>query len=164
MAKDKEKKPDDNLLEILGKKFKLPEFKEDVIDLSFYTKMDSNDIESQLESLPFELQIFGITQAKALKNLRRTETVYKIWRASKDSEIRRDKTKKAEKFTEKQLENEIITDPEYKIIKNKLHSAEEKYEQLKSVYWAIQKKSDVLIEMSKQNSKLKQLKNSRIDQ
>jgi len=154
---------DAELIKFLGIKYKLPQFAKEEVDVKTFTDVNMRNLEIQLEELPSQLNIFGIQVAKAMRLSKKAETAYKIWLATKDKIIRRIKEKKAEKITESQLGNLIRSDPEYLEMKDKLYEAEENYEILKSVYWAIQKKSEVLIELSRQNSNDRKLKNSRSD-
>lgn len=157
-------KSDEEMLIILGKKLKLPDFEEeDIIDVSNYTNYNVRNAEKDFESLPNHLAIYGILVAKALRRMKKAETNYKIFNSVRNIEIRDKLDKKDEKYTEAKITNLLRKDSEYKKKKYFWHKAEEDYEVLKSIYWAIQKKSEVLIEISRQRSATKKLRNMRID-
>ena len=161
--KKKESKRDEGIIEFLGKKYKLPEFKEDEIFLESFTKMNTRNYENDLEKLPGLLNTFGVLVAKALRKKMNAEMNYKIWRAEKNKELRGNFDRKKIKYTEAKIENDIYSDIEYSAKKNIINKAEENYEILKSVYWAVQRKGDVLLEISRQRSNLKKLDNARLN-
>ena len=156
-------KSDEENIILLGKKFKLPVFDKQEINVEDFTRVNVRNVENDMELLPGQLSIYGILVAKALKRTKSAETNYKIWNSMKSNELRSNYDKKGIKVTENKLVNDIRADPQYKILKKILYKAEEDYEIIKSVYWAIQKKSEVLIELSRQRSNLKKLDNMRTD-
>lgn len=163
MKKKTIKKTDENLLIFLGKKFKIPEFDGEEIDLKNITKINIRNYEEDLETLPGLLNIFGILQAKAMKRMRKAETDFQVWEAKKDKELREYFEEKEEKYTETKINKEIRLDQEYLKFKNKIFSVQEQYEIVKSVYWSLQNKSEVLLEISRQRGNLKKLKNARFE-
>ena len=163
--KQEEKKNDENIIEFLSKKYKLPQLKEDIVEIKKFTDISNlRNYEEDLEQLPSIMNIFGILVAKAMKAMHKAETNYKVWRAIRNKELREGYDRKKIKYTESKIENEIVADSEYRIMKNRLYKSEEEYEILKSCYWSIQKKSEVLIEASRQRSNNAKLDNARIEQ
>lgn len=155
-------KTDESMLDFLGKKYKLPQFEKSELNVQEFTDFNIRNYENDLEKLPSLLNILGILQAKALKAFHKAEAEYKIWVAQKDKEKREFFENKKIKYTEAKISNEILIDPEYLLKKKKLFLAEENYEILKSIYWAVTKKGEVLIEVSRQRSNLNKLDKMRM--
>lgn len=161
--KNKKKTEEERMISFLGKKFKLPQFDEDVIDTENFSKVNIRNYETEMAELPSRLQIFGILVAKALKKKQVAETNYKVWQAVRDKELRDRYEKKNIKFTESKLEKIIRSDPQYTEMKNKIHTCEYNYEVMKAIYWSIQKKADVLTEIGLQRGSLTKLDKVRND-
>lgn len=148
----------DVMIEILKKQFRFSDFDENDINVAKILSIKEAKIDLDLEKIPFYLELFGRMQARALREFKMRETRYKIWRANK-GRLLKDKKVDGKALTEKQREDLIVSDPEYLVYKTRLHKAEEEYEILKSVYWAISKKSEILIMQSQQRAKVKKVKN-----
>lgn len=154
---------DEKVIEFLGKKYILPELKENEIDLDSFTKLNASNYEDDLEKIPGLLNIFGVLVAKALRKKMVAETNYRVWRATKSNEVRKMFEKKGIKFTESKIEDEINSDPEFLIKKKAIYNSEETYEIIKANYWAIQKKAEILLEISKQRNTLNKLDKARLE-
>lgn len=153
---------DEEIIEFLGKKFKLPYFEEEMVDIKNITRMDVKHYEDDMEALPGLLNILGILQAKAMKRVKNLETDYNIWRAEKDLQLREELENNSEKFTENKINNLIRSEEEYKKKKRALNRANEEADIFRSIYWSLNKKSEFLIEISRQRSNFNKVSNLRI--
>jgi len=146
---------------LLGKKFKLPELDQDEVELEQLVRVNFSNLENQAEELPFQLQWVGILQAKAERLAKSAETAYKVWWAKKDRAWRKKWEQEKKKYTEREIEGFIRRDSEYMEYKEAIYEAEEKAAIMRSVYWALQQKASVIVEMLKKEgnqSKLSSLK------
>ena len=154
---------DNKIIEVLGKKFRIKEFDDEIVDMGKILRISSTRIEDDLLNIPNHLLIVGILVAKALRIQKKAETTYRIWVATTDKEKRKKYETLSKKYTEKSIETEIHSDKLYLVYKNRLFKAEENYEIMKSLYWSLQKKAEVLTEMIRQGSFQKKLENSRLE-
>lgn len=148
-------------ISILEKEFKFKELQDGIVDVSKFVDINSNDLELEAEQLPTVLEYFGRMQAKAMRRKNSAETKYKIWHATKDKQVRMTFEKKKVKATENMITSEIRRDAEYLEMKNKIYRAEENYGILNSIYWAIQKKAQVIEELIRQSGVNRNKENKR---
>jgi hypothetical protein len=172
-------KEEKNKIVLMGKTFKIPSYDIQEIDLGELTEVKASKSFQMAEDLPTQLEMMGIVVAKANRLAKKAQTEYDIWKATKDKELRlkfenknsiRRKVAKAKgdkkveeiKVTESMLHNEIRSDPEYFIMKKKVYRAEENYAIMNATYWALQKKSEVVLEFLRQSQNQNKLTNQRI--
>jgi hypothetical protein len=164
MKTEHKKTREEEGFQLLGKKFKLPVLDQDEVELEQLVKVNFSNLENQAEELPFQLQWVGILQAKAERLAKSAETSYKVWWAKKDRSWRKSWEEKKKKYTEREIEGVIRRDPEYTLYKEAIHEAEEKAAIMRSVYWALQQKATVMIEMLRKESGQQKLSNLKLKQ
>ena len=147
-----ELKSKSDIIKLLEKKFKFYELDGDVVDVKKLVKVSVENVEFEAEELPELLQYFGYKQARALRKFNQAETNYKVWLAKKDKILRIKKERRGIKFTENQISAEIRSSQDYMKYKEAIYDAEEQYEIIKSLYWTIQKRADIIEEIIKQKS------------
>lgn len=141
-----------DIIKLLEKKFKFYELDGDVVDVKKLVKVSVENVEFEAEELPELLQYFGYKQARALRKFKQAETNYKVWLAKKDKILRIKKERNGIKFTENQISAEIRSSEDYIKYKEAIYEAEEQYEIIKSLYWTIQKRADIIEEIIKQKA------------
>lgn len=142
----------EDYLEIMGNKIKLTTFGERVeLDVKKLLGMNLNDLQNEAEKLPFLLHAIGRLQARAQKNLRNFETALKYWKNKRSKEIREYHVINKIKYTETKISEDVRSEKTYEFKNRVVADAEEKYEIIKSIYWSLQAKVNLLVELNRQD-------------
>ena len=156
------KEREEDSFKLLGKRFKVPSLEDVDIDMKELVHPNVRKPSAQAEELPFQLEWVGIVQAKAEKNAKLAEIAFRVWEASRARRARSKAVELKKKLSEKEVEATIRRDPQYAILKKAQFDAEEQRDIMKSVYWALGTKKDIIIEFLRKEAGQSKLNNLRV--
>ena len=148
-------------IKVMGKTISMDGFEADLISVRRLLKLDMNNVLAEAETLPHTLHSLGRLKSRAQKNVKDMEINYTVWRAQKQKSLRTFYKNEGVKFTEAMMQETVRNDEVYKVHKKAIASAEENYDILNGLYWALQTKINLIIEINNQNSYSNYLQNKK---
>jgi hypothetical protein len=119
---------------------KFQEFDGD-ISMDEITQINSSNLYGEMVTISSLLNRVGLLKAAIENNYAEKDLDFKIYESNSRKEIRSNLIANGEKYTEKSLEDDVITHPTFKDKKLKLYRLKRDVESITSLFWAVKDKA-----------------------
>lgn len=122
---------------------KYTEFDTDV-DLDDITKIHYDNIYGEIVTIPGLVNRIGLLKASVDNELSRSKLEFDVFEANLRKTVRSRYVVGGKKFTIQEVDDDIMTDPQWKNWKLKLSRLQKNVDMVSAIYWAVKSKDDKL--------------------
>jgi len=119
------------------------------VDVDKLTSIDYSNLYGEAVTCSALLNQIGLLKAEAEKTYSEQKLEFDIYEAELRRKIRKEYSAKSLKLTEKNLDEEVILDKGWKVMKKQVIAAKRDLDFIDSLYWAIQSKDKKLSVLTK---------------